>query len=70
MMSLVTGAIMMMHRFLAVAARLLALVESLALRHRDVHTVRRVIRLNPSPHLLRSSMPMILCFFLLVRILW
>ena len=37
-----------MHRFLAVAARLLALVESLALRHRDVHTVRRVIRLNSS----------------------
>ena len=45
---LVTGAIKIMHRLLAVAARLLALVESLALRHRDVHTVRRVICLNPS----------------------
>ena len=45
---MVTGTIKIMHRLLAVAARLLALVESLALRHHDVHTVRRVIRLNPS----------------------
>ena len=45
---LVTAIIKVTHRLLAVAARLLALVESLALRHRDVHTVRRVIRLNPS----------------------
>ena len=37
-----------MHRLLAVAARLLVLVESLALRHRDVHTVRLAIRLIPS----------------------
>ena len=64
---LVTGIIKIMDRLLAVAARLLALVESLALRHRDVHTVRRVIRLVPSevwsPHLLRSSMPMIRYLF-------
>ena len=45
---LVTGTIKIMHRLLAVATRLLALVESLALRHHDVHTVCRVIRLNPS----------------------
>ena len=45
---LVTGAIKIMPRLLAVAARLLALVESLSLRHHDVHTVRRVIHLNPS----------------------
>ena len=37
---LVTVAIKIMHRILAVAARLLALVESLALRHRDVHTTK------------------------------
>ena len=45
---LVTGTIKIMHRLLAVAARLLAFVESLVLRHHDVHTVRRVIHLNPS----------------------
>ena len=39
---LVPGIIKIMHRLLAVAARLLALVESLALRHRNVHTVRRM----------------------------
>ena len=50
---LVTGTIKIIHRLLAVAARLLVLVESLALRHRDVHTVRRVIHLNPS----RSTIP-------------
>ena len=44
---LLTGTIKIMHRFLAVAARLLALVGSLALRHPDVHTVRRVIRPEP-----------------------
>ena len=56
---LVTGAIKIMHRHLAVAARLLALVESLALRHRDVHTVRRVIRLNPSRSLVSAPLALI-----------
>ena len=51
---LVTGVIKIMHRLLAVAARLLALVESLTLRHRGVHTVRRVIRLN-SPRSMASA---------------
>ena len=56
---LVTGAIKIMHRLLAVAARLLALVESLALRHRDVHTVRLVIRLNPSRSLVSAPLALI-----------
>ena len=63
---LVTGTIKIMHRLLAVAARLLILVESLALRHRDVHTVCRVIRLNPSrslvsapPALMRAHDPVL-----------
>ena len=56
---LVTGAIKIMHRLRAVAARLLALVESLALRHRDVHTVRRVIRLNPSRSLVSAPLVLI-----------
>ena len=56
---LVTGTIQIMHRLLAVAARLLALVESLALRHRDVHTVRRAIRLNPSRSLVSAPLALI-----------
>ena len=56
---LVTGTIKIMHRLLAVAARVLALVESLALRHRDVHTVRRVIRLNPSRSLVSAPLVLI-----------
>ena len=56
---LVTGAIKIMHRLLAVAARLLALVESLALRHRDVHTVRRVPRLNPSRSMVSTPLALI-----------
>ena len=56
---LVTGAIKIMHRLLAVAARLLALVESLALRHRDVHTVRRVSRLNPSRSMVSAPLALI-----------
>ena len=56
---LVTGIIKIMHRLLAVAARLLALVESLALRHRDVHTVRRVIRLNPSRNVVSTPLALI-----------
>ena len=58
---LVTGAIKIMHRLLAVAARLLALVESLALRHHDVHTVRRVIRLNPSRSRVSAPLALIPC---------
>ena len=42
---LVTGTVKIMHRLLAVAARQLALIKSFTLRHRDVHTVRRM---NPS----------------------
>ena len=62
--ALVTGAIKIMHRLLAVAARLLALVESLALRHRDVHTVRQVIRLNPSRSLVSAPLALIrACYF-------
>ena len=53
---LVTGTIQIMHRLLAVAARLLALVESLALRHRDVHTVRRVILLNTSRRMVSAPL--------------
>ena len=56
---LVTGGIKNMHRLLAVAARLLALVESLALRHRDVHTVRRVMRLNPSRSVVSAPLALI-----------
>ena len=56
---LVTGTIKIMHRPLAVAARLLALVESLAFRHRDLHTVRRVIRLNPSRSLVSAPLALI-----------
>ena len=48
-----------MHRLLTVAARLLALVESLALRHRDVHTVRRGVRLNPSRCLVSAPLALI-----------
>ena len=48
-----------MHRLLAVAARLLAFVESLALRHRDVHTVRRAIRLNPSRSMVSAPFALI-----------
>ena len=54
----VTGTIKIMHRLLAVAARLLALVEPLVLRHHDVHTVRRAIHLNPSRSL--ASVPLAL----------
>ena len=57
---LVTGTTKIMHRLLAVGARLLALVESLVLRHRDVHTVRRVIRLNPSRSLVSAPLVLIL----------
>ena len=56
---LVTGTIKIMHRLLAVAARLFALVKSLALRHRDVHTLRRVIRLNPSRSLVSEPLMLI-----------
>ena len=56
---LVTGAIKIMHGLLAVAARLLVLVEPLALRHRDVHTVRRVIRLNPSRSVVSAPLALI-----------
>ena len=56
---LVTGAIKIVHRLLAVAARLLVLIESLALRHRDVHTVRRVIRLNPSRSVISAPLALI-----------
>ena len=47
------------HRLLAVAARLLALVESLALRHDDVDTVRRVICLNPSRSMISAPLALI-----------
>ena len=53
---LVTGTIKIIHRLLAVAARLLALVKSLALRHRDVHTV---IRLNPSRSMVSAPLALI-----------
>ena len=53
---LVTGTIKIMHRLLAVAARLLALVESLALRHHDVHTVRRM---NPSRSMVSAPLALI-----------
>ena len=56
---LVTGPNKIMHRLLAVAARLLPLVESLALRHRDVHTVRLVIRLNPSRSMVSTPLALI-----------
>ena len=56
---LVTGTIKIMHRLPAVAARLLVLVESLALRHHDVHTVRRVIRLNPSRSMVSAPLALI-----------
>ena len=56
---LVTGAIKIMHRILAVAARLLALVDSLALRHRDVHTAHRVIRLIPSRSMVSTPLALI-----------
>ena len=56
---LVTGTIKIMHRLLAVAARLLALVESVALRHHDVHAVRRVIRLNPPRTLVSAPLALI-----------
>ena len=56
---LVTGTIKIIHRLLAVAARLLALVESLALRHHDVDTVRRVIRLNPSRSMVSAPLALI-----------
>ena len=56
---LVTGTIKTMRRLLAIAARLLVLVESLALRHRDVHTVRRAIRLNPSRSLVSAPFALI-----------
>ena len=56
---LVTGTIKIMHRLLAVAARLLVLVELLALRHRDVHTVRRVIQLNPSRTVVSAPLALI-----------
>ena len=56
---LVTGTIKIIHRLLAVTARLLALVESLALRHRDVHTVRRVIHLNPSRSMVSAPLVLI-----------
>ena len=56
---LVTGTIKIMHRLLASAARLLVLVESLALRHHDVHAVRRVIRLNPSPNMFSAPLALI-----------
>ena len=68
---LVTGAIKIMHRLLAVAARLLALVEPSALRHHDVHTVRRAIRLNPSRSLVTARLVLMTRYlFILVRILW
>ena len=57
--SSLTGTINIIHRLLAVAARLLVLVESLALRHRDVHTVRRTIRLNPSRSLVSTPLALI-----------
>ena len=56
---LVTGTIKVMHRLLAVAARLLVLVESLALRHRDVHNVRQVIRLNPLRSMVSAPLALI-----------
>ena len=56
---LITGTIKIMHRFLAVAARLLVPVESLALRHHDVHNVRRVIRLNPSRSMASAPLALI-----------
>ena len=56
---LVTGTIKIMHRRLAVAARLLAHVESLALRYRDVHTVRRIVRLNPLRSLVSTPLALI-----------
>ena len=56
---LATGVIKIMRRLLAVAARLLALVKSLALRHRDVHTVRRVIHLNPSRSMVTAPLALI-----------
>ena len=56
---LVTGVIKIMHRLLAVAARLLALVESLVLRPHDVHTLRRVIRLNPSRSIVSATLALI-----------
>ena len=50
---LIIGTTKIMHRILAVAARLLILVQSLALRHRDVHTLRRMTHQEIwSPHLL------------------
>ena len=42
-----------------ITARLLVLVESLALRHHDVHTVRRVIRLNPSRSMASAPLALI-----------
>ena len=56
---LVTGTIKIMRRLLAVAARLLALVSSLVLRHHDVHTVRRVIHLNPSRSVVSAPLAII-----------
>ena len=56
---LVTGTIKIMHRLLAVAARLLPLVESLVLRHHDVHTVPRVVHLNPSRSMVSAPLALI-----------
>ena len=53
---LVTGTIKIMHRLLAVAGRLLVLVESLALCLRDVHTVRRM---NPSRSMVSAPLALI-----------
>ena len=53
---LVTGTIKIMHRLLAVAPRLLALVEPLALCHHDVHTVRRM---NPSRSVVSAPLALI-----------
>ena len=56
---LVTGTVKIIHRLLAVAARLIALVKSLALRHRDVRNVRRVSRLNSSRSMVSAPLPLI-----------
>ena len=56
---LVTDSNKIMHRLLAVAARLLALVESFGSWSSDVPTVRRVIRLNPSRSLVSAPLALI-----------
>ena len=56
---LVTGANKVTHRLLAVAARLLVLVESSALRQRNVHTVLLVIGLISSLRVVSAPLALI-----------